>query len=164
MESKWWEILVEVLYLLGKQARNSGRHEGGLMPLLRQFSQLLWCKVCLDSDELFYRNIYWTIPMPHRWYGIKVKRDSCWSTIFICWASTQFRAARWRTSISWIDKFFCIDSWNSLKIWRALLGKQGLTTFKFSWPIAINPRIKGSQMFMFPTVTVLINQGGMVAD
>ena len=55
MESKWRDILVDVLYLLVEQARNSERHDGGLMALLRQFSQLLWCKVCLDSDELFYK-------------------------------------------------------------------------------------------------------------
>ena len=50
------------------------------------------------------------MPIPYRWHRIKVKRDSFTNTVFICWASTQFRAARWRTSISWIYKFFSIDS------------------------------------------------------
>ena len=31
MESKWREILVEVLYSFIEQARNSGRHDGGLV-------------------------------------------------------------------------------------------------------------------------------------
>ena len=122
---------------LGGNKSYSGRHDGGLMPFHRQFNLLLWCKVILNSDEPIMKIV---TSKHHVIYAAWDKNCevSCWSIISIHWASTWFRAARWRTSISAMGKLFSIDWENSMKFWRAVFEKSALTIFVLLWPLAIH--------------------------
>ena len=122
---------------LGGNKSKSGRHDVGLMPFHRQFNLLLWCKVILNSDEPIMKNV---TSKHHVIYAAWDKNCevSCWSIILIHWASTQFRAARWRTSISAMEKLFFIDWENRMKFWRAVFEKSVSTISVLLWPLAIH--------------------------
>ena len=65
----------------------SGRHDGGLVPFQWQFILLLWCKVILNSDEPIMKNVTSKHHVIHAAWD-KNCEVSCWSIIFIHWAST----------------------------------------------------------------------------
>ena len=57
MESKWREIPVEVLYSFVEQARNSGRHDGGLVSVEYTNSSASIHEIVWNSDEPFRGNL-----------------------------------------------------------------------------------------------------------
>ena len=130
------KLVLTLHVAISANGSKSGRHDGGLMPFRRQLNLLLWCKVILNSDELIMKNVTSNI-MPYMRLATKL-----WSLllkcIFIHWVTTWFRAARWGTNISGMEKLFSIDWDNIMQFWRAVFEKSILTIFVLLWPLAIH--------------------------
>ena len=56
MESKWREILLQILYSFVEQARNSGQHDGGQVSVEYTNSSALIHEIVWNSNEPFWGN------------------------------------------------------------------------------------------------------------
>ena len=115
----------------------SGRHDGGLMPCHRLFDLLLCFQVITNSDEPIMKNL--TSKYSCHICGLQQK---LWSLLLKYYIHSLrnhvIRAARWRTSISGMEKLFSIVWENRMKFWRAVFEKSVLTLFVLLWPLAIH--------------------------